>query len=453
MVRTGGRFAIADLTTGTLGPPVIGAYQGPSTVLARPGGGWVCVCSDWTQLGAGAPNGLRLTLEVVDARGALGRAPCPQGDQRHLRPGRRRRDAATARRRPGRRRPRTGDTLSSAGVAATARPAGSSASTCSTSRRSRPTGSQEVDARRVDVHARRHDRGRGSRRSRRSRPRARTLMLVELLVRRGADLPDAAVRDGPLGRARSPTASSGPLTDVGGTSSDVSTSGSRLDRRSAARRPRRAGDHSTGRSTSRSVRRRRAAARSSASARTARLIDATDLPRTQALSRGCAADRHGPTTRSSSGIPSRPTMHPVRPRSTRGHERRRQTAARLERRRADGRPRVARPAGRPLDRTAGARQDPAPARARREHRRHAHLRPRHRRRQDGAGGSTGIFAFDAATLEPIGTWAPLADLSSIAVSARRPVRLRRRGGRGRRGRHARRRTTARRSRSTTPTDR
>jgi hypothetical protein len=33
------------------------------------------------------------------------------------------------------------------------------------------------------------------------------------------------------------------------------------------------------------------------------------------------------------------------------------------------------------------------------------------------GGSAGVFAFDAATLEPVGHWPPLADLMSIAVSA------------------------------------
>ena len=34
----------------------------------------------------------------------------------------------------------------------------------------------------------------------------------------------------------------------------------------------------------------------------------------------------------------------------------------------------------------------------------------------GSGGSRGIFAFDAATLAPLGHWAPTADLESIAIS-------------------------------------
>ena len=35
---------------------------------------------------------------------------------------------------------------------------------------------------------------------------------------------------------------------------------------------------------------------------------------------------------------------------------------------------------------------------------------------DDSTGSSGVFVFDAASLEPIGTWAPLADLNSLAIS-------------------------------------
>lgn len=35
---------------------------------------------------------------------------------------------------------------------------------------------------------------------------------------------------------------------------------------------------------------------------------------------------------------------------------------------------------------------------------------------DGGAGSTGVFAIDAKTLGVVGTWAPLADLASLAVS-------------------------------------
>lgn len=69
MVETNGRFVLADLATGDLGGNEMNAYEGPSTVLSRPGGGWVCVCAQWTQLGDGTAQGLRLTLDVVDAAG------------------------------------------------------------------------------------------------------------------------------------------------------------------------------------------------------------------------------------------------------------------------------------------------------------------------------------------------------------------------------------------------
>ena len=53
---------------------------------------------------------------------------------------------------------------------------------------------------------------------------------------------------------------------------------------------------------------------------------------------------------------------------------------------------------------------------------------------DDSSGSSGVFVFDAASLEPLGTWAPLADLSSIAISGdgRLPLRGRPAGRRRRR---------------------
>jgi hypothetical protein len=35
---------------------------------------------------------------------------------------------------------------------------------------------------------------------------------------------------------------------------------------------------------------------------------------------------------------------------------------------------------------------------------------------DGSGGSRGLYAFDAATLEPLGHWPPTADFASLAIS-------------------------------------
>ncbi len=71
MIRSEGRYRVADLQGGALGTVTIPTSTGPSTVIARPGGGWVCICGDWTQLHPGGPNGLRLTLYVVDQGGAL----------------------------------------------------------------------------------------------------------------------------------------------------------------------------------------------------------------------------------------------------------------------------------------------------------------------------------------------------------------------------------------------
>jgi hypothetical protein len=67
MVRTGQGWQIADLATGELGPVLIQAGLGPRAVLARPGGGWVCVCGD-------GQNVIRLSLQTIDANGVLGEA-------------------------------------------------------------------------------------------------------------------------------------------------------------------------------------------------------------------------------------------------------------------------------------------------------------------------------------------------------------------------------------------
>ena len=72
MLHTEGGYQLADLSTGFLGAPVIGQQTGPSAVFTRPGGGWVCICGTWTQLAAGSPNGLRLTLLPVGADGMAG---------------------------------------------------------------------------------------------------------------------------------------------------------------------------------------------------------------------------------------------------------------------------------------------------------------------------------------------------------------------------------------------
>ena len=72
MVQTGQGYHIVDLATGTLGPVVILRGLGPTALLARPGGGWVCICGD-------GQNAIRLSAETVDANGVVG-APKPIRD-------------------------------------------------------------------------------------------------------------------------------------------------------------------------------------------------------------------------------------------------------------------------------------------------------------------------------------------------------------------------------------
>ena len=67
MVQTGQGWHIADLATGDLSPVLIQAGHGPTAVLARPGGGWVCICGD-------GGNAIRLSLQTIDSNGVLGAA-------------------------------------------------------------------------------------------------------------------------------------------------------------------------------------------------------------------------------------------------------------------------------------------------------------------------------------------------------------------------------------------
>ena len=72
MVTTGRGYQIANLATGELGPMLIEVGFGPTAVLPRPGGGWVCVCGD-------GQNVIRLYLKTIDANGVVG-APTPLRD-------------------------------------------------------------------------------------------------------------------------------------------------------------------------------------------------------------------------------------------------------------------------------------------------------------------------------------------------------------------------------------
>src|SRR3954452_19125647 len=72
LVAAGEDYRVAELSAGRLGPDVFGPHSGPTTVVARRGGGWLCVCGDWdgSALG-GPPSRLKVTLAIADAAGTL----------------------------------------------------------------------------------------------------------------------------------------------------------------------------------------------------------------------------------------------------------------------------------------------------------------------------------------------------------------------------------------------
>jgi hypothetical protein len=65
MVRTGQGYSIVDLATGVLSPVVIPVGYGPTAVLSRPGGGWVCICGD-------GQNAIQLSVKTIDPNGVVG---------------------------------------------------------------------------------------------------------------------------------------------------------------------------------------------------------------------------------------------------------------------------------------------------------------------------------------------------------------------------------------------
>jgi hypothetical protein len=73
LVQANNDFQVADLATGTIGSFPIGRLTvGPKTMLARPGGGWVCICGDNVGSGEGRATGIDLLLESTDLAGAPG---------------------------------------------------------------------------------------------------------------------------------------------------------------------------------------------------------------------------------------------------------------------------------------------------------------------------------------------------------------------------------------------
>lgn len=72
-------YRFVDLATGTLGPALPWGVGGSNTVLARPGGGWVCVCVAYHGGSGGSPTSLTVALEAIDASGEpAGHADLPR---------------------------------------------------------------------------------------------------------------------------------------------------------------------------------------------------------------------------------------------------------------------------------------------------------------------------------------------------------------------------------------
>jgi hypothetical protein len=69
LVQADGRFRVADLATGTLGDDSLAAYSGPIQLVPRADGGWLCLCGKWTTFGLNGSTGLTMTLVPVDAGG------------------------------------------------------------------------------------------------------------------------------------------------------------------------------------------------------------------------------------------------------------------------------------------------------------------------------------------------------------------------------------------------
>lgn len=71
MVRADGQYRIADLATGELGAESLGPYSGPTALVPRPGGGWLCICAKFTAFALHGATGLSLSLVTLDAEGTV----------------------------------------------------------------------------------------------------------------------------------------------------------------------------------------------------------------------------------------------------------------------------------------------------------------------------------------------------------------------------------------------
>jgi hypothetical protein len=71
LVEAGPAYRIVDLATGTSKPIFVpmGVQPGWTTVVARPNGGWVCICSSFVASSNGRPTKMDVTLQATDAAG------------------------------------------------------------------------------------------------------------------------------------------------------------------------------------------------------------------------------------------------------------------------------------------------------------------------------------------------------------------------------------------------
>jgi hypothetical protein len=71
MVQAGSTYRMADLATGVLGESIVGSHRGPTAMLPRASGGWACICGDWSATGQ-VPDRIDLAFQSIDPAGTTG---------------------------------------------------------------------------------------------------------------------------------------------------------------------------------------------------------------------------------------------------------------------------------------------------------------------------------------------------------------------------------------------
>jgi hypothetical protein len=71
MVNAGDTYRVADLSTGTIGVPAIAQFSAMTTLIATPDG-WACICGNTTKATGGVPSELELSLATIKPDGTPG---------------------------------------------------------------------------------------------------------------------------------------------------------------------------------------------------------------------------------------------------------------------------------------------------------------------------------------------------------------------------------------------